>query len=207
MSEKSSSHSAVHSAAENAEAERDTGSEPDSGSASSLEQQPAAGAGKRIEDVFTLQLLDDLRCGFSEAQSPGSEPRERVLGGQMTLLQFSGTVSYLLETDEFSSQLRVLFEKLDTRGSGLLSWSKFCSHLLTYLREKTQAERRSRQALQEKPKFARSPYSKSVTVLLVYVESIKRYLLVSKDGVISVWTRDLTPVVRLVSYSESNCYN
>ena len=197
MSERSSSQSAAPSALAEAEAERSAHPVSDSDS-DSLEQPPVV-APKKIEDMFTLRVLDDLRCIFSEiTQSPGSQPRERVSGGQMSLLQFSGTVSYLLETDEFSSQLRVLFEKLDTQGSGFLSWSKFCSYLLTYLREKTQAERRSRQALQGKPKFVRSPHSKSVTVLLVYVESIKRFLLVSKDGVISVWTHDLTPIVRFV---------
>ena len=202
MSGRSSSQSSAVSAdpAQNVKAETPIRTETPASNSdpAALEQPPVAEtADKKIEDMFTLQLLDDLRFGFSEAtQSPGFQPMERVSGGQMTLLQFSGTVSYLLETDEFSSQLRVLFEKLDTTGSGFLSWSKFCSYLLTYLREKTQAERRSRQALQGKPKFSRSPHSKSVTVLLVYIESIKRYLLVSKDGVISVWTRDLTPIIR-----------
>ncbi|KAI6657034.1 WD repeat-containing protein on Y chromosome-like isoform X3 [Oopsacas minuta] len=151
--------------------------------------------GKRVEDMFTLRLLDELGSNFSESTpSPRVDDGERLFGGHMSLLQFINTISSLLQTQEFSSQLRILFQKLDTRGTGFLSWSKLCSYLLTYLREKTQAERRERHVLQDKPKFSRSPYSRSVTVLLVYLESIKKYLLVSKDGVISLWTRDLTPI-------------
>ena len=178
--------------------ETDLDNESQTGSEPPPEQQQEVG--KRVEDMFSLQVLDELGNNFSgAATSSGVQEVERWSGGHMSLSQFINTTSSLLQTEEFSSQLRILFQKLDTRGSGYLSWSKLCSYLLTYLREKTQEERRGRQVLQDKPKFYRSPFSKSVTVLLFYLDSIKRYLLVSKDGVISLWTRDFTPISRYIT--------
>ena len=151
-----------------------------------------------IEDIFTLQLLDELRSRFLHSiPLPRLRQQEEAMsGGYMSQSQFARTVSSLLGTDEYASHLGLLFEKVDTRGSGSLSWSKFCSYLLTYLRERTQAELQAKQLLQGKPRFVRMPSSKQVTVLLLHVDALKKLLLVSKDGVLSLWNSDMTLVTR-----------
>ncbi|XP_064423730.1 WD repeat-containing protein 49-like [Latimeria chalumnae] len=90
----------------------------------------------------------------------------------MTLAEFRTALTDMLGSEQWNSQMQLLFNKVDTSCDGLVDWSEFCTYMLLQYKERDYQEATAR-------------------ILAVPSPPPLRFMSVSRGGVLTVWDNDL----------------
>ncbi|KAJ8246405.1 hypothetical protein GJAV_G00267380 [Gymnothorax javanicus] len=158
--------------------------------------------------VEHLQLLKETFAnhvpwdrGSSRGVSVNELPsgRERASGsrrraGSMTLEEFQVALSATLGSELLNEETEQLFDKADSTGDGYVDWDKFCSYMVRHYRERDHCTRPRDALLYGQPLIRHCPYNKqepNTRVLAVPQPPPLRFISVSREGVLTIWNRNL----------------
>lgn len=119
--------------------------------------------------------------------------------GLMTQEEFHEMLADLLGVETWDSQkvalfekeIGMLFKKVDIASDGLVDWDEFCTYLMLQFEENDQATKVNSNTFIPKPNIVRIDYNKETTTKILTDFNPMRYVTVSKEGIIGVWSTEL----------------
>lgn len=157
----------------------------------------------RLEEKIKLHHLEQLMhhfhnhapsdiiirkdCGyFTSSLVEKREP------GCMNKQEFKETLAKVLDTEEYNDYIHKLFTKLDTSCDGYVDWNEFCTYLLLLYRENDYVRTKKDIPFLQEPKIRHVvPNRQEPTTKILSIDSPLRYLTISKEGALTVWTTSL----------------
>lgn len=179
----------------------------------------------RLEEELDLHHLETLMFKFmahipdqaalklwlARRGSMHKDPSRVHSAGLMTLEEFHEMLADLLgvETwDEqkvavFEREIEILFKKVDIASDGLVDWDEFCTYLMLQFEENDQAAKVNGSTFSPKPNIVRIDHNKETTTKVLTDFNPMRYVTVSKEGIIGVWSTELE-LQRKIEMEHSN---
>jgi WD40 repeat protein len=99
-------------------------------------------------------------------------------------------------------QMTMLFMKIDANSDGTMDWDEFSTYMMTVNGD----EEESHALVEERKKKSCPSPHRDMIVRIDYVPKERKYLTISRDGMICVWTMSMK-VVRTIHTSEFNLPN
>ncbi|RXM33828.1 WD repeat-containing protein 49 [Acipenser ruthenus] len=174
----------------------------------------------RLEEELRLDHLCWLKEAFAnhmpleggeEGQDVGlarfhrKEPKRQP--GSMTLREFQEALTDMLGSEKWTSQMELLFNKVDTSCDGYVDWDEFCTYMLLQYKERDFVSTRRETFLGTQPLIRLCLHNKQeVTTRILAVPSPPplRFVSVSKASTLTVWDSDLRIQKSYEIASESN---
>ncbi|XP_043942680.1 WD repeat-containing protein on Y chromosome-like [Protopterus annectens] len=165
----------------------------------------------RIEDELGLDHLKLLEEIFAKhiPRDGGEKPTKKNAGlwwikrsskaatrqpGNMTLHEFQEALQDMLGSDQWNSQMELLFNKVDTACDGFVDWSEFCTYMLLQYREKDYVTARKETFAKRDPLIRHCVYNKqepTTRILAITSPPPLYFVSVSKEGSLTVWDSSL----------------
>lgn len=131
--------------------------------------------------------------------------------GLMTLEEFHEMLADLLAVETwdeqkvavFDKEIQTLFKKVDIASDGLVDWDEFCTYLMLQFEENDQASKLNGSTFVPKPNIVRIDHNKETTTKILTDFNPMRYVTVSKEGIIGVWSTELE-LQRKIEMEHSN---
>jgi WD40 repeat protein len=118
--------------------------------------------------------------------------------GRLTLEEFKSALFHVLQTRSFENQLESLFTKLDVTSDGCVDWNEFCTYILVQLKENDYISKKKQLPFQSEPRIRHIFRSQQETTSKIFsAGNPTKYITVSKEGVMCVWT---------IGLHEEKCY-
>lgn len=133
------------------------------------------------------------------------EPKRQP--GSMTLREFQEALTDMLGSERWTSQMELLFNKVDTSCDGYVDWDEFCTYMLLQYKERDFVSTRRETFLETQPLIRLCLHNKQeVTTRILAVPSPPplRFVSVSKASTLTVWDSDLRIQKSYEIASESN---
>ncbi|XP_048575994.1 WD repeat-containing protein on Y chromosome isoform X3 [Nematostella vectensis] len=168
----------------------------------------------RLEDQLEIHNLQELMYRFkSHLSDPKAvkawKARRGSRGmattnashvtGLMTMQEFRDTLADILVVDAwdsnraaiFEKEMETLFKKVDIASDGMVDWDEFCTYMMIQLQEHDESAHHSKGPFNPKPNIARIAHNKETTTTTLTDFNPMRYVTVSKEGIIGVWSTEL----------------
>lgn len=167
----------------------------------------------RLEEELDIQHLETLMFKFKThipdkvelkkwLTRRGSEYRDPTRfhsAGLMTQEEFHEMLADLLEVETwdrhkvalFEKEIGTLFKKVDIASDGLVDWDEFCTYLMLQFEENDQATKVNGNTFIPKPNIVRIDHNKETTTKILTDFNPMRYVTISKEGIIGVWSTEL----------------
>ncbi|XP_029193047.2 WD repeat-containing protein on Y chromosome-like isoform X1 [Acropora millepora] len=131
--------------------------------------------------------------------------------GLMTQEEFQEMLADLLGVETwdkqkvavFEREIEILFRKVDIASDGLVDWDEFCTYLMLQFEENDQAAKVNGSTFSPKPNIVRIDYNKETTTKILTDFNPMRYVTISKEGIIGVWSTELE-LQRKIEMEQSN---
>ncbi|XP_013420475.1 WD repeat-containing protein on Y chromosome isoform X3 [Lingula anatina] len=157
----------------------------------------------KLEQKFKLQHLHQLMRFFQnhdpppitvESNSPYRPTTYEIREpGALNVEEFKEAIGNTLQTREYDDQLEKLFSKLDTSADGYVDWEEFATYMLLKYRENDYLRTKKLIPFLVDPKIRHILHNRQEpTCRIVAVENPVRFVTISKEGAISVWTPNLS---------------
>ncbi|XP_068715125.1 cilia- and flagella-associated protein 337-like [Montipora foliosa] len=142
--------------------------------------------GSKLVNRLTMHDLKTVQDSFTIDQS--GQLRELSLD----IDQFCEILSIVLNKGS-REEYEDLFNKVDVGKEGYVDWDKFCSHMLLEYYEKDDRMKTTQVPQWRELRNVTSPHKEAI-IRICPLMNPSRYIAVSKEGVISVWTLNMKPL-------------
>ncbi|XP_065898350.1 cilia- and flagella-associated protein 337-like isoform X2 [Dysidea avara] len=142
-----------------------------------------ANSAMHVEDKMSLEQFEQLKDRFYQGSSDED--------GYLTKEEFKFAISELLGVRDQDHVLSLLFVKIDTTCDGLIDWNQFCSYLLMQFQDKDRLVYGRPVPFQSQVKLRHNMYNKETICRIMYATNPPRYITVSKDGAVCVWSSSM----------------
>ncbi|KAK2571481.1 WD repeat-containing protein 49 [Acropora cervicornis] len=143
-------------------------------------------AGSKLVNRLTMHDLKTVQDAFMINQSG----HERELS--LDVDQFCEILSIVLNKGS-QEEYEDLFNKIDVGKEGYVDWDKFCSHMLLEYYEKDDRMKTTQVPQWRELRNLISPHKEAIIRICPLINP-SRYIAVSKEGMISVWTVNMKPL-------------
>ncbi|XP_066560708.1 cilia- and flagella-associated protein 337 [Amia ocellicauda] len=160
----------------------------------------------RLEEELRLEHLRLLKEAFTNHvplevgadwdvgswRRAGRGPSQPV--GSMRLEEFQSALGAMLDSNRWTSQMELLFNKVDTSCDGYVDWDEFCTYMLLQYNERDYAGHHKDTFLSTQPLIKHCLYNKqepTTRILAVPVPQPLRFVSISKEGTLTIWNRNL----------------
>lgn len=152
-----------------------------------------------------------LKAWLAQRGSMYRDPSRFHSAGLMTLQEFHEMLADLLAVETwddqkvavFNKEIDTLFKKVDIASDGLVDWDEFCTYLMLQFEENDQATKANGNTFIPKPNIVRIDHNKETTTKVLTDFNPMRYVTVSKEGIIGVWSTELE-LQRKIEMEHSN---
>ncbi|XP_031555888.1 WD repeat-containing protein on Y chromosome-like [Actinia tenebrosa] len=163
----------------------------------------------RLEEQLDIHSLEELMYRFKTHMSDKAAlrkwnarrgaPLSTHVSGLMTMEEFRSTLSDLVnveswDTDRaavFENEMETLFTKVDIASDGLVDWDEFCTYMMIQFKEHDVTTKYGKGSFNPKMNIARIAHNKETTIRTLKDFNPMRYVTVSKEGIIGVWSTEL----------------
>ncbi|XP_067024528.1 cilia- and flagella-associated protein 337-like isoform X2 [Acropora muricata] len=143
-------------------------------------------AGSKLVNRLTMHDLKTVQDAFMINQSG----HERELS--LDVDQFCEILSIVLNKGS-QEEYEDLFNKIDVGKEGYVDWDKFCSHMLLEYYEKDDRMKTTQVPQWRELRNLISPHKEAIIRICPLINP-SRYIAISKEGMISVWTVNMKPL-------------
>ncbi|KAL5257249.1 hypothetical protein ACHWQZ_G012248 [Mnemiopsis leidyi] len=147
----------------------------------------------QLAEHVTIKDLKELMSHFSRGESgPSSDIRldKTQFMGAITELLANSQWEYLLGSPDWEKRLDMLFNKVDASCDGMVDWNEFCTYMLLQYQEKDAVHNRNAPFRREE-KYVKDSASKETITRVCYASNPSRYLSVTRDGNLSLWSMNM----------------
>jgi len=131
----------------------------------------------KLEDGLNIRDLLDLKDAFLGITEGRSE--------KISYLEFREACQTILGSTH-EEQLKELYLQVDVAGEGHIDWDMFCSHLLRQFYEKDDKMKATKVPQWQRHRPIGSPHKETVQHIDI-LQNPKRYITISKEGMIGIW--------------------
>ncbi|XP_020912310.1 WD repeat-containing protein on Y chromosome isoform X2 [Exaiptasia diaphana] len=165
----------------------------------------------RLDEQLDIQSLEELMYRFKTHLSNKNAIKtwkarrgsRAIVGsshltGLMTLEEFRNTLAELLNVDSwdseravvFEQEMETLFKKVDLASDGLVDWDEFCTYMMIQFKDHDDTTKYGK-SFSPKLNITRIAHNKETTTRILRDFNPMRYVTVSKEGIIGVWSTEL----------------
>ncbi|CAF1529734.1 unnamed protein product [Adineta ricciae] len=146
----------------------------------------------RVQDFYLLR--DRFNRATVDVSDIANEtrPTSERLAGTLNKEEFIESFHSILDPNLYGNQLEKLFEKLNSKESGLINWNDFCAYMLQFYQEEDYANALRTLPFNCEPKIRHIPHNKlEVSAKVLHLDSPVKFINISKEGYLGLWTTNL----------------
>ncbi|CAF1286705.1 unnamed protein product [Adineta steineri] len=145
-----------------------------------------------IEKKLRVQDFNLLHERFNRAVVDVSDEFNDTLAGSLNKQEFVDSFESLLDLHQYGNQLEKLFDKLNSKETGLINWNDFCTYMLQFYQEEDYANALRTSPFNSEPKIRHVPHNKlELTAKVLHIENPVKFINISKEGYLGLWTTNL----------------
>ncbi|CAF3733415.1 unnamed protein product [Rotaria sordida] len=109
--------------------------------------------------------------------------------GSLNKDEFINSFESILDLAQYRNQLEKLFDKLNSKETGLINWNDFCTYMLQFYQEEDYANTLRISPFNNEPKIRHVVHNKQeLTAKILHLENPVRFINISKEGYLGLWT-------------------
>ncbi|CAF0961507.1 unnamed protein product [Rotaria magnacalcarata] len=109
--------------------------------------------------------------------------------GSLNKEEFIESFESILDLIQYKNQLEKLFDKLNSKETGLINWNDFCTYMLQFYQEEDYANTLRISPFNNEPKIRHVPHNKQeLTAKILHLDNPVRFINISKEGYLGLWT-------------------
>ncbi|CAF4611135.1 unnamed protein product [Rotaria sp. Silwood1] len=143
----------------------------------------------RVEDFRLLRERFDRTT--IDSFETNIKPNDKTTGS-LNREEFIDSFESILDLAQYRNQLEKLFDKLNSKETGLINWNDFCTYMLQFYQDEDYANTLRISPFNNEPKIRHVVHNKQeLTAKILHLENPVRFINISKEGYLGLWTPNL----------------
>ncbi|CAF3496897.1 unnamed protein product [Rotaria socialis] len=148
-----------------------------------------------IEKKLRVEDLRILRQRFSRSIADRinmSTKRNDKISASLNKEEFIEAFESILDSSQYGLLLEKLFDKLNSKETGLINWNDFCTYMLQFYQEEDYENTSRVSPFNNEPKLRHVLHNKQeLTAKILHLENPVKFINISKEGYLGLWTTNL----------------
>ncbi|CAF0886081.1 unnamed protein product [Rotaria sordida] len=143
----------------------------------------------RVEDLRLLRQRFNRSLVASVNISTKTNGKISV---SLTKEEFIEAFESILDLTQYGPLLEKLFDKLNSKETGLINWNDFCTYMLQFYQEEDFENTSHISPFNSEPKIRHILHNKQeLTAKILHLENPVKFINISKEGYLGLWTTNL----------------